>query len=125
MTVFRTQSAPRPCASPPEQFLFADSCRQTERQILARVRSALIATVDVPLAVDRVSHRRPALRSRHPDRAEPVPGLLVVGAQHRPRGCSGIVVTCGSPRMTSVLITINPTLPCWPVFGMSRPRNAG
>src|SRR6266850_5899820 len=44
-----------------------------------------------------------------------------------PRGCSGVVVTCGSPITTSVLVTINPTpdVLAWPVLGMFRPFSAG
>src|SRR5438477_9220540 len=42
-----------------------------------------------------------------------------------PRGCSGVVVTLGSPETTSVFVTTTPTLPLCPVFGMLSPLSAG
>jgi potassium efflux system protein len=44
-----------------------------------------------------------------------------------PRGWSAVVVTCGSPMTTSVLVTIKPTpdVPACPVFGMLTPLSAG
>src|SRR3954462_9485027 len=44
------------------------------------------------------------------------PDCLSYARNIAPRGWSGVVVTCGSPTMTSVFVTTTPTLPCCPVF---------
>src|SRR6185295_19917182 len=54
-----------------------------------------------------------------------LPLVLSYARSIDPRGCSGVVVTLGSPEMTSVLVTATPTFPVWPVFGMFRPFSAG
>ena len=56
-----------------------------------------------------VGHRRAALRRRHPHRADFLPVCLSYARSIAPRGCSGVVVTCGSPITTSVFVTISPT----------------
>src|SRR5215470_12086386 len=57
--------------------------RKRERHVLARVIPAADGDDDVLLAVDRVGHRRSALRRRHPHRADLLPLRLFVRAQHR------------------------------------------
>src|SRR5438552_1717285 len=54
-----------------------------------------------------------------------LPFVLSYARSIAPRGCSGVVVTDGSPTTTSVFVTATPTLPLWPVFGMFMPRSAG
>src|ERR1700731_2592377 len=59
-------------------------CREAERDVFARVVAAAHGDDDVLPAVDRVGHRRAALRRGHPDRADLSARVLVVRAQHRP-----------------------------------------
>ena len=40
-----------------------------------------------------------------------LPVALSYARSIAPRGCSGVVVTCGSPMITSVLVTTAPTAP--------------
>src|SRR5262249_8829096 len=54
-----------------------------------------------------------------------LPLVLSYARSNAPRGCSGVVVTDGSPATTSVFVTTTPTLPLCPVFGMLRPFRAG
>src|SRR5258708_2566012 len=53
------------------------------------------------------------------------PVFLSYARSIAPRGCSGVVVTLGSPTTTRVLVTTTPTLPCCPVLGMLTPFSAG
>src|SRR5229473_5862493 len=57
--------------------------RQTVRNIFPRIRAAAHRHHDVLLALHHIRHRRTALRRRHVHRADFLPGLLVVSAQHR------------------------------------------
>src|SRR5712692_9923361 len=56
---------------------------QSERDQLTRIIAAADRNDDVLSAVEHVGHRRPALRRWKVDRADLVPGRLVVGTQHR------------------------------------------
>src|SRR6202521_1548640 len=56
---------------------------QAESDVFARVVAAADRDDDVLLAVDRIGHRRAALRRRHPDLADLRTGLLVVRMEHR------------------------------------------
>src|SRR5471032_1260592 len=53
------------------------------------------------------------------------PVFLSYARSIAPRGCSGVVVTDGSPRTTSVLVTTRPTLPGCPVLGIVFPASSG
>src|SRR5438034_6383399 len=64
------------------------SLAELKRQILARIGPAADGDQDVLLAVDHIGHRGSALRSGHPDGANLLAGLLVIGSQHRATGSS-------------------------------------
>src|SRR5262245_48928940 len=53
------------------------------------------------------------------------PVCLLYARSIAPRGRPGGAVTCGSPRITSVLVTIRPTLAACPVFGTFIPCSFG
>ena len=102
------------------------SARQFKRDVLARVRSAADRDDNILLAVDHIGHGRAALRRGHPHRAHlAYRSRLSYARSIAPRGRPGGEVTCGSPTTTSVFVTKSPTLPAWPVFGMSRPFRSG
>src|SRR5438034_8263290 len=76
---------------------FNASLAELKRQILARIGAAADGDHDILLAVDHIGHGGSALRSGHPDGANLLAGLLVIGSQHcatgSSRGCRDLRVT--------------------------------
>ena len=107
------------------------SCRRrrpgsAEGDVLARVVAAADGDHDVLAAVRR--DRSSAIRSPAPAstrRPLPCRSACRRRASSRRADARGVVVTSGSPAMTSVFVTSTPTLPPWPVFGMVSPFSFG